>query len=621
MATLATLFVLLLFTFISIGAPAGAALSAPRQVQIVAPSTQRYQGYREPRFKGVNCTGHYVTMRDGVKIAVDLYLPKDLPADEKIPTLLNFTRYWRATAGSQPGDLQRFIGIHGYALVFVDVRGTGASFGTWAAPFSRDEVTDAGEIVNWIVAQPWSDGKVGAFGSSYGGNSAQLLAVPNHPAVKAVIPRQFDFDLYNDAAFPGGIFNEWMVKNWNAANHQLDNNVGARPVDADTDASLARAAVKAHENNIDVYSAAQKVSYRDDRPFAGLCLDDLSLHNYHKDIERSKVAINGWGSWLDAATANGVIHSFVNLSNRQRAIIGAWNHNNNQNASPFVTTESPLVMQRFEMLRFFDQYLKGIDTGLDVENELNYYTMGEERWKSTRVWPVEGSKSVRWYLAEANALTTSAPVAATGSDAYKIDFDATTGEKNRWRTQLGGPVIYPDRAEEERRLLTYTSAPLAEDIEITGHPIVNLYVTSTHTDGAFFVYLEDVDEKGRVSYITEGQLRALHRKVSAETPPYRTLAPYHSFKKSDSAPLVPGEVAELRFALHPTSVLIKKGHRIRIAIAGHDKSVFARIPAEGTPVITVARNSVKASFVELPQVDRRVPLARANLMTFVPPQK
>jgi hypothetical protein len=197
---------------------------------------------------------------------------------------------------------------------------------------------------------------------------------------------------------------------------------------------------------------------------------------------------------------------------------------------------------------------------------------------------------VRWYLTEEHALSQTAPAAATGSDNYTIDYEATTGERNRWLTQLGGPVVYPDRAEADRRLLVYTSSPLAEDTEITGYPFINLYVASTATDGAFFVYLEDVDESGKVTYITEGELRAIHRKVSTERPPHWIGMPYHSFKRKDAMPLVPGKVAELKFGLLPTSVLIRKGHRMRIAIAGHDKSVFARIPAEGTPVITVERN-------------------------------
>jgi putative CocE/NonD family hydrolase len=149
-------------------------------------------------------------------------------------------------------------------------------------------------------------------------------------------------------------------------------------------------------------------------------------------------------------------------------------------------------------------------------------------------------------------------------------------------------------------LLTYTSAALTEDLEITGYPIVTLYATSTATDGAFFVYLEDVDESGKVIYVTKGQLRAIHRRVSNEQPPHRLCVPYHSFKRKDGLPLVPGEVAELSFGLLPTSVLIRKGHRLRVALAGHDKDTYARIPAEGMTAWTIQRNGLYASHIDLP---------------------
>ena len=154
----------------------------------------------------------------------------------------------------------------------------------------------------------------------------------------------------------------------------------------------------------------------------------------------------------------------------------------------------------------------------------------------------------------------------------------------------------------DRRLLTYTSAPLTADMEVTGHPVISLEVASTHTDGAFFVYLEDVDPAGRVTYVTEGELRGIHRKISAEVPPYKLPIPYHSFRQKDSQPLVPGQVTTLRFALIPTSVLFKQGHRLRVAIAGADKGVFLRVPEQGTPVITVSRNSAQPSFIELPVI-------------------
>jgi hypothetical protein len=261
-------------------------------------------------------------------------------------------------------------------------------------------------------------------------------------------------------------------------------------------------------------------------------------------------------------------------------------------------------MVGYEWLRFFDHYLKDVDTGLDTGKLLYYFTLGEGKWKTTTVWPLPQSKATRWYMTEGNALATAAPQTTNGEDSYTVDFDATTGEKNRWHTQVGGQVAYPDRAAEDKKLLTYTSAPVASDTEITGYPLIDLFVTSSATDGAFLVYLEDVDEQGVVTYVTEGALRALHRKISADMPPYKLAVPYHSFKKKDAMPLVPGQIAELKFALQPISILIRKGHRLRIAIAGADKDTFARIPETGVPVIKLARNKQNASWIELPVIAR-----------------
>lgn len=561
---------------------------------------QRYKGYVEPKYKEFEQRSIYLTMRDGVKIAIDVVLPKNLPAAEKIPTVMNMTRYWRARQGDQPGT---WFPSHGYARVAVDARGTGASFGVWRAPFSQDEVKDYGEVVDWIVKQPWSNGKIGAFGNSYEGNTALWLATTMNPAVKAVIPRHFEFDEFSETPYPGGVLSEWMIKAWSEGNRQLDTNAGVKLVDEDTDQSLYREAIKRRGENIDVNAAALRTNFRDDREF-GVSIDEISLHSYLPQIEKSRAAINSWGGWFDAGTADAVIRSFMSLKNYERAIVGPWNHGGGQNASPFQTPDSPRVMQAYEWLRFFDHYLKGVDTGLDSQKLFYYFTIGEEKWKVTSTWPVAGTRMVRWHLDAGNTLSKNAPGVSSGADSYTIDFTATTGEKNRWHTQVGGQVFYPDRAEEDKKLLTYTSAPFEADTEITGHPIIDLFITSTATDGAFFVYLEDIDEKGIATYLTEGTLRALHRKISTETPPYKMLVPYHSFKKKDAMPLVPGQIAELRFGLQPISVMIKKGHRLRIAIAGADKDSFARIPAQGTPTISITRNQKNASWVELPIVSR-----------------
>jgi uncharacterized protein len=599
---------LALFLFLLMALPCSSAVCQTNQQPSLMLSTlpagkdpQRYPGYVEPKYKEFEQRSLYLTMRDGVRIAIDVVLPKDLPVGEKLPSVMNMTRYWRSREGDQPGT---WFPSHGYARVLVDARGTGASFGIWSAPFSQDEIKDYGEVANWIVKQPWSNGKVGAFGNSYEGNTALWLAVNMNPAVTAVIPRHFEFDEFSETPYPGGVLTDWMVKTWNEGNHQLDNNPGVRIVDEDKDQSLYREATKLRVHNLDVYAAAQKTTFRDDRAF-GVSIDDISLHSYLPQLEKSGVAINSWGGWFDASTADAVIRTFLSLPNYERAIIGPWNHGGGQNASPFQTAKSQRVMQAYEWLRFFDHYLKGIDTRLGKDKLLHYFTIGEERWKTTNTWPVPGTKMVRWYLDAGNTLSRNITAANSGEDSYSVNFEATSGEKNRWHTQVGGEVFYPNRVEEDKKLLTYTSAPFDSDMEITGYPVIDLCVTSTATDGAFFVYLEDVDEKGTVTYLTEGVLRALHRKVSTEKPPYKLLVPHHSFMRKDAMPLVPGQVAELKFGLQPISVLIKKGHRLRIAIAGADKGTFARIPAEGLPMIAVIRNKEHSSSIELPVIERK----------------
>ena len=148
----------------------------------------KYAKYAGMRFKNVTKQALYVTMRDGVNIALDVWLPKELPAGEKIPAIISQTRYWRAREylpGLSWVDNFFIGGIlffikHGYAVILVDSRGTGASFGVNRHPWDADEIADQREIVDWIVAQAWSNGKVGGYGTSYAGTTSSAR---RHPAL------------------------------------------------------------------------------------------------------------------------------------------------------------------------------------------------------------------------------------------------------------------------------------------------------------------------------------------------------------------------------------------------------------------------------------------------------
>jgi len=208
------------------------------------------------------------------------------------------------------------------------------------------------------------------------------------------------------------------------------------------------------------------------------------------------------------------------------------------------------------------------------------------------------------YLFENYSLAREKPHKEDGEDEYKINFRATTGKNNRWWALLALPILYDNREKMDEKLLSYTSEPFKEDTEITGQSIISLYLTSTHEDGAIFVYLEDVDEKGNITYITDGEFRVIHRKISNETPPYKTLLPFHTYKKQDAMPLIPGEIAEIKFSLHATSVLIRKGHKIKIAIAGGDKDTFLTYPKDGRPTIKISRSNKFSSYIDLPIIKR-----------------
>lgn len=559
-------------------------------------------------------TAGFIPMPDGTRLAADVVLPSGLAPGRKLPAVLTATRYWRGVEGAPvPGQVLDWV-RRGYAVVLTDVRGTGASFGTWKYPWSRAEVRDLGDVVRWIATQPWSDGNVGAIGTSYTANTAQLAAATGGRPLKAVIPRFMDFDAWADLTAPGGVINTFLVRNWGEAVGAMDRNTpsgnpprGVRPVDGDSGRALLAAAVRDHEANPPLNEIGPRAIYRDQvMPEWAGGSDDYATFRWREPIERARVPIFGWASWFDAGTSNGAISRWLTWKTPQFLVIGAWSHGGGHHASPFLAPETPTdppgASQQDAAACWFDRYLRNGTSG-PAPGRIWYYTVGEERWKTTTTWPVAGTRQERWYLNADHALSRATP-GGSDSDEYRVNFDVTTGTQNRWYTQMGGgDVIYPDRAEADRRLLTYTSAPLERDVEVTGNPVITVRLTTTARDGAFFAYLEDVAPDGRVTYVTEGLLRGIHRLVTES--PYRTMYPYHSYRERDAAAIVPGSLTELRFGLFPVSVLFKRGHRIRIALAGADKDTFARIPAEGDVTWRVSRTGGSPSYLDLPIVERR----------------
>jgi len=591
------------------------------------PSDSTAAGY--PRLQSV-----YVPMRDGVNIAVDVWLPETIRPKEQVPTIIEATRYWRAL-DLVYGTLERDRNYEkasranamGYAMAFVDARGSGASEGTRPYEMTVEEINDYAEVIDWIVSQPWSSGKVATFGISYSGNTAEVIPATQHPAVAAAAPIFQDFNWIEYLIMPGGVKLDFFLEDWGELIAALDRNDicaaedlepvqcsrvkqfvrGVKPVDGDPFGIFLERAIDQHAMNIKVHEAMDDWDFHDD-PMGPLGITDAysraNPSGYTDLLEAAGTPLFVRVGWLDAATTNGALSRYNTVSNPQHVIIGPWSHGGRHDTDPFNPPNEPvyppLEMQVFEMVTFFNRYMKR-DEPRPIESSIKYYTLGSGEWNTTETWPPDGYDDVTWYFQNDGALNTTAPNTKVGSDHYTIDFTATTGMDNRWRTNAGGyDVVYPDRRHEDEKLLTYTSAPLERDTVVTGTPVVTLHVRSTHEDGAFFVYLEDVAPDGRVTYVTEGQLRGVCRALAEEEPAFAKFGPHRTFLRDDAKPLVPGEVAELRFELWATSVEFKQGHRIRVAIAGADKDNFARYPEEGAPAITVERNAVYPSHIVLP---------------------
>ncbi len=581
----------------------------------------------------------YVKMTDGTQIAVDVWLPKQMKAGEKMPVLVMTTRYWRAfqvgwlqrglhgiglgVQGLTANPLRDFMNKRGFVILQVDARGTGASGGNRLAEWAPDEVKDFGEVARWASVQPWSNGSVGAVGVSYEGNTAELYASVGEPSIKAVAPLYDDFDPQLHNSNPGGAFNTGFISVWGKSTGALDRNdacgaleisglmctvtkwmaPGVKPVDADASGAQLAGILRTRKSN-NVLNGLSNVEYRDDslKDGGGTSLAELSPFSKKLAAEKYQIPMMVWSGWTDAATTDGTLSRYMTFNTPQVVHIGAYSHGGGHDTDPSMpvdTQPAPVEQKQLGIVAdFFDIYLRG-GTPAAPKRMINYFTMGARIWKQTDVWPPVGSTKQTLYFGDTSSLTPAQSGAA--SDNYTVDFTAATGKTTRWATQMGGAdVIYPDRRDADKKLLSYTSAPLPAATTITGTPVVTTYLSTTATDGVVIAYLEDVAPDGKVSYITEGILRLTNRKETDANLPYVTLGVNRSFLRTDALPVVPGEVMQVRVPLYATSIQIKAGHRLRIALAGAADGQFDRTPKSGPVTWTVYRDAKRPSGVELP---------------------
>jgi putative CocE/NonD family hydrolase len=581
-----------------------------------------YQGYSKPIYSNWVRTSQYITVRDGTKLAADIFRPTEngVPVQGPLPVIWTHHRYQRAILapnGTIITQLWREPWLetmlrHGYVIAAVDVRGSGASYGTRTGPFSAEETQDAYDITEWFAAQPWSNGRIGMYGRSYLGITQYMAASMAPPHLVAIFPEMAMFDFYS-FVYPGGVFRHDFCSKWGSGVKKQDTNpiYPNVPVDEDLSGAMLQEALKEHLTNADVYALAAGPTYRNSLTENGEMIHiQRSPASYIEEIMGSGVAVYHLIGWYDIYTRDAPLW-FTNLepNHPQKLVIGPWNH-----------SASDELDWAAEHLRWYDFWLKNVDNGIMDEAPIHYYTMGApsgQQWHSTWQWPLPEEQPTHYYFhvgpsgsvesVNDGLLSLDAPTNTSGQDDITVNYSATTGGASRWTNGYGGDFNYPDMTTNDMKGLTYTTPPLDADVELTGHPVVHLWVSSTAADGDFFVYLEEVEDIGartpeyRSHYITEGTLRASHRAMS--TPPLENLSlPYHRSFAEDIKELPIGEPVELAFDLHPTSNIFNQGHRIRITITGADRDNTQTPEISPAPTVTVYRNATYTSYIVLPVI-------------------
>jgi hypothetical protein len=497
---------------------------------------------------------------------------------------------------------------HGYIVVSVDRPGTGASFAGNTPGSMETALVYENEIIDWIAAQPWSDGNVAMYGDSQQAMVQFAAAAAGNPHLKAILPAASDIDLYQAVEYPGGVYNtafDALVKSTLPLLDQL-----ATPVDSDPQGALLAQARESRKNTVssqNISEMALQAPFMDSVTPSGVSpWKANALYPFVERINRSNTAIYMTVGWYDIFTAD-MFTWYNNLTVPRRLTVRPTDHSQ-------VSANLSDLDYGAEAQRWLDYWLKGIDNGVMDEPPIHYFTQdgGKGSWQTSERWPLADQAAPRYFLADGKSgsvnsandgtLSLDAPSQLNSADAYTVDYTVTTGTKTRWGA-VEEAHEYPDLRAHDAKSLTYTTAPLPNAVEVTGHPVVDLWLTTEAPDLDVFAYLEAVDPSGKSTYVTEGVLRASHRKPG--TAPFDTFGlPYQTHLQADQEPIPAGQPFEMCFSLLPASYRFPAGSRLRLTISFADQGNFATPVLAPAPEAQLLRDVSHASTIMIPIVGK-----------------
>jgi predicted acyl esterase len=501
-----------------------------------------------------------ITMRDGVKIGAAIYAPS---GSGRYPALLAASpyRYDNNDLPASPQFLWRETGPidfyveQGYAYVHMDVRGSGKSGGAFEF-LGPNEQRDLYEVIEWIAKQPWSNGKVGGIGQSYYCMSQWLMGAVAPPSLACLGAYDGLNDPYRQSCYQGGIPGEFFGGYWWTQNRIINRFPanGASPCEQMTDLGMLFAQHPTYDSFWRERCAWERLENMQVPIYSIAVWGKLDLHTrgnldaYRKVKGPKKLRVSG------AVNAWAAAHEFSSAEFHQKVL-----------------------------LPFYDHYLKGKETEYAARPPVEYFVRGANAFRTADTWPPAGLAVEKWHLQQGpSGSVTSLNDGALAPGAAQGEASTGYGYPNPgWVSGVVGfgPTGPSGGFDPVRRVLTFTSAPLDRDLELTGSPKLVLHASSTRTDTDFFVKLAEQlpqapEDRAKglnpaSVLVSKGWLRASHRALDRARS--TEMEPYHLHTKPE--PITPGQVYKFEISLEPSAYRFKKGNRIRLEIVNGDSPV------------------------------------------------
>lgn len=483
----------------------------------------------------------WIPMSDGTRLAARAWIPEGAD-DEPVPAILEYIPYRKREFTRLRDDvMHHWMAGHGYACLRVDIRGSGESGGVLTDEYLPSELDDGEDILHWIARQSWCDGNVGMIGISWGGFNGLQLAGRRPEPLKAIITACSTDDRYtDDVHYMGGCL---LADNLSWASAMYSHT--ALPPDPQLVGEQWRDEWHRRMEGSGFW-LEQWLDHqnRDEYWRHG------SINEHYERVTIPVMAVSGWADGY----SNAVFRMLANLSGPRMGLIGPWGHKYPHQGMP-----GPAIDFLKEARRWWDRWLKGIDSGIEAEPMLRawmqdtappdtHLKVRRGRWIGEKSWPSPRIREISYPLRRG---LVAAPEASSSSEALPIQSPLSVGLfAGRWCSFTATPDLPHDQREEDGGSLVFESEELSSPVEILGPPTVTLRLSSDQPVAMVAVRLSDVAPNQEATRITYGLLNLTHRN-----------------SHNEPEPLEPGEFYTVRVKLNDVAQHFPAGHRIRVSVS------------------------------------------------------